>query len=109
MKINRKVMRNSGRDGAAVLFMCVLGFLFVISQVYEIFAKENARAARRANYDEGAEINKSYGCRNYDWVYYNADYYYQSGSILTVVGILAIEIRRGGQAWQTRQRNRQWV
>ena len=38
----------------------------IISQVYEIFAKENARAARRANYDEGAKINESYGYRNYD-------------------------------------------
>lgn len=61
----------------------------IISQVYEIFAKENARAARRANYDEGAAINGSYGGRNDDWVYYNADYYYQCADTKEKLGAMA--------------------
>ena len=64
----------------------------IISQVYEIFAKENARAARSANYDEGAEINKSYGYRNYDWVYYNADYYYQCAEVKESLEAMANEM-----------------
>ena len=63
----------------------------IVSQIYEIFAKENTRAARRANYDEGAAINADYGYRNYDWVYYNADYYYQCAET---------KEKLGGQ-WQT--------
>lgn len=51
----------------------------IISEMYEIFAKENARAARAANYQEGKELNASSypGTRDDDWTYYNADYYYQ--------------------------------
>jgi len=51
----------------------------IISETYEIFAKENQRAARQANDMEGETINKNYGndCRKDDWVYYNSDYYYQ--------------------------------
>lgn len=51
----------------------------IVSQMYEIFAKENQRAARNANYEEGAAINASYcaGSKKDDWAYYNADYYYQ--------------------------------
>lgn len=61
----------------------------IVSQMYEIFAKENARAARRANYDEGAAINADYGNRNYDWVYYNADYYYQCAETKEKLGAMA--------------------
>lgn len=51
----------------------------IVSQMYEIFAKENQRAARVANYQEGKELNASSypNTRNDDWSYYNADYYYQ--------------------------------
>lgn len=51
----------------------------IVSQIYEIFAKENQRAARAANDEEGIQINKNYkNCtRDDDWVYYNSDYYYQ--------------------------------
>ncbi len=51
----------------------------IVSEVYEVFAKENARAARGANYQEGLEIcnRLEYSGRNDDWVYYNADDYYQ--------------------------------
>ena len=49
----------------------------IVGQVYEIFAKMNARAARNANYEEGLAENKAYGGRSDDWVYYNSDYYYQ--------------------------------
>ena len=51
----------------------------IVSEIYEMFAKENQRAARNANYEEGLEINKQYGAdsRQDDWCYYNADYYYQ--------------------------------
>ena len=66
----------------------------IISQVYEIFAKENARAARRANYDEGAKINESYGYRNYDWVFYNADYYYQRADVKELLGNMANKMAR---------------
>ncbi len=64
----------------------------IISQVYEIFAKENARAALRTNYDEGAAINKKYGHRNYDWVYYNSDYYYQCEDVREALGTMANEM-----------------
>lgn len=51
--------------------------------MYEIFAKENQRAARNANYEEGGKINASYGSgyRSDDWTYYNADYYYKCDEI----------------------------
>lgn len=51
----------------------------IVSQVYEIFAKENQRAARSANSAEGMELNNNIANdgRKDDWVYYNADYYYQ--------------------------------
>lgn len=49
----------------------------IVSRMYEIFAKENQRAARSANYKEGEALNRSYGGRTDDWVYYNSDYYYQ--------------------------------
>lgn len=49
----------------------------IVGQVYEIFAKMNARAARHANYEEGLAENQAYGGRSDDWVYYNSDYYYQ--------------------------------
>lgn len=49
----------------------------IVSQVYEIFAKMNAIAARNANDEEGLAENQAYGRRSDDWVYYNSDYYYQ--------------------------------
>lgn len=49
----------------------------IVGQVYEIFAKMNARAARHANYEEGLAENQAYGGRSDDWVYYNSDYYYK--------------------------------
>lgn len=51
----------------------------VIGQVYEIFAKENQRAARHANDAEGVAYNETYGHpeSGNDWAYYNSDYYYQ--------------------------------
>ena len=49
----------------------------IVSQMYEIFAKQNARAAQNANYNEGLVMNEAYGGRSDDWVYYNSDYYYQ--------------------------------
>ena len=55
----------------------------IINQMYEIFAKENQRAARNVNYMEGEKINASYGSsyRSDDWTYYNADYYYKCDEI----------------------------
>lgn len=64
----------------------------IVSEIYEIFAKENARAAGRADYDEGAAINADYGYRNYDWVYYNADYYYQCAGTKEKLGTMANDI-----------------
>ena len=51
----------------------------IVSEMYEIFAKENARVARTANYQEGKAINASSypNTRDDDWTYYNADYYYK--------------------------------
>lgn len=49
----------------------------IVSQVYEVFAKENQRAACRANYEEGKALNDTYGGSKSDWVYYNSDYYYK--------------------------------
>lgn len=49
----------------------------ILSEIYDLFAKENMRAADRANYHEGERINLSYGGRSDDWTYYNADYYYK--------------------------------
>lgn len=49
----------------------------ILSEIYEIFAKENARAARSVNYEEGKIMNDTYGGRKDDFVYYNSDYYYQ--------------------------------
>lgn len=49
----------------------------IVSQVYEIFAKENQRATRYCNYYEGLARNQQYGGRNDDWVYYNSEYYFK--------------------------------
>lgn len=50
----------------------------IVSEMYEIFAKENARAARQVNYQEGKTLNQSmYQDNRSDWTYYNADYYYK--------------------------------
>lgn len=49
----------------------------IVSQIYEVFAKENQRAVRNANYNEGLSINNKYGGRPNDCVYYNSDYYYR--------------------------------
>lgn len=52
----------------------------IVSEIYEIFAKENARAASQANYQEGKEMNEEYYSDGQsDWTYYNSDYYYQCG------------------------------
>lgn len=51
----------------------------ILSQIYEMFAKENQRMANYANYQEGLKVNGEYdGDKQVvDWCYYNADYYYQ--------------------------------
>jgi hypothetical protein len=51
----------------------------IISQIYEMFAKENQRKANYANYQEGLKVNSEYGGDKQaaDWSYYNSDYYYQ--------------------------------
>ena len=35
----------------------------IVSEIYEIFAKQNVRAAKNANYDEGAAVNAFYESR----------------------------------------------
>jgi polyhydroxyalkanoate synthesis regulator phasin len=64
----------------------------IVSEIYEIFAKENARAARNANYNEGQNVNKEYGGGNNDWAYYNADYYYQCENTNELLGTIANEV-----------------
>lgn len=51
----------------------------ILSQIYEMFAKENQRMANYANYQEGMKVNCGYGGdeQTVDWGYYNSDYYYQ--------------------------------
>lgn len=50
----------------------------IVSEMYEIFAKENARAVSQANYQEGKALNEKYYSDSHsDWTYYNSDYYYQ--------------------------------
>ena len=50
----------------------------IVSEMYEVFAKENARAAGQANYQEGKALNEKYYSDGHsDWTYYNSDYYYQ--------------------------------
>lgn len=51
----------------------------IISQIYEMFAKENQRMANHANYQEGLTVNSEYSRDNQtvDWCYYNSDYFYQ--------------------------------
>ena len=54
----------------------------IVSEMYEVFAKENARAASQANYQEGKALNeKNYSDSHSDWTYYNSDYYYQCNEI----------------------------
>lgn len=46
--------------------------------MYEVFAKENARVAGQANYQEGKAWNEKYYSDGHsDWTYYNSNYYYQ--------------------------------
>ena len=63
----------------------------IIGQVYEIFAKENQRAARNANYEEGKAVNDSLAnkYRDDDWVYYNSDYYYECEQVHSDLAELA--------------------
>ena len=68
----------------------------IVSEIYEIFAKQNVRAAKNANYDEGAAVNASYGGRQQDWVYYNAAYYYQCEDVKKMLGDTANEV---AQKW----------
>ena len=50
----------------------------IVSEMYEVFVKENARAAGQANYQEGNALNEKYYSDGHsDWTYYNSDYYYQ--------------------------------
>lgn len=51
----------------------------IISQIYEMFAKENQRKANYANHQEGLKVNDEYGANNQaaNSCYYNSDYYYQ--------------------------------
>ena len=50
----------------------------IVREMYEVFAKENARAAGQANYQEGKAWNEKYYSDGHsDWTYYNSDYYYQ--------------------------------
>lgn len=50
----------------------------IVSEMYEVFAKENARAAGQANYQEGKAWNEKYYSDGHsDWTYYNSNYYYQ--------------------------------
>lgn len=47
----------------------------IVSEMYEVFAKENARAASQANYQEGKALNEKYYSDSHsDWTYYNSDY-----------------------------------
>lgn len=52
----------------------------IVGQVYEMYAKENQRAARRANYAKGCAINGKFAIKDKrkqkDWCYYYALYYY---------------------------------
>lgn len=59
----------------------------IVSEIYEIFAKENARAANYANYQEGEARNATYGGREDDWVYYNSDYYYKCEEVRKILQI----------------------
>ena len=44
----------------------------IVSEMYEVFAKENARAAGQANYQEGKALNEKYYSDGHsDWTYYN--------------------------------------
>lgn len=63
----------------------------IVSEMYEVFIKENARAATRINYAEGEEYSKSLGkhYRNDDWVYYNAKYYYQCSETKSMLAEIA--------------------
>lgn len=49
----------------------------ILDEIYDVFAKQNMRAARNANYKEGEKVNSSYGGSSDNWTYYNADYYYK--------------------------------
>jgi hypothetical protein len=66
----------------------------IVSEMYEIFAKENARAARSANYQEGKAINASSypNTRDDDWTYYNADYYYKCSETKEALRQSALEM-----------------
>lgn len=54
--------------------------LQIVSQVYEMYAKENQRAARKANYAKGCAINGKFKTKDKrkqkDWCYYYSMYYY---------------------------------
>lgn len=66
----------------------------IVSQIYEIFAKQNVRAASNANYEEGAAVNASYGDEyiGNNWAYYNAKYYYQCEDVKKFLGDTANEV-----------------
>lgn len=61
----------------------------IVSEMYDLFAKENMRAAQYVNYREGETINSSYGGWSDDWTYYNADYYYKCEEMREKIRVIA--------------------
>ena len=61
----------------------------IVSEMYDIFAKENMRAAQYVNYREGETINSAYGGWSDDWTYYNADYYYKCEEMREKIRVIA--------------------
>lgn len=61
----------------------------IVGQVYEMYAKENQRAARRTNYAKGCAMNGKYTVKDSekqkDWCYYNAVYYYICEDVCVVI------------------------
>lgn len=69
----------------------------IVSKIFEIFSKENQRAALKANKEEGIEINKEYGGNpqgeiNRGYAYYNSFHYYECESMRDVFRESALEV-----------------
>lgn len=79
------LMRQIRTEMGQTTGMCAEDNLQIAGQVYEMYAKENQRMARRANYAKGCAVNGKWKGKEKNWCYYDAVYYYiceETGTII---------------------------
>lgn len=81
------LMRKIRNDMGQTSGLSVEDNIQILSQIYEMYEKENQRAAGRANYAKGCAVNGKFKgkAKGYEWCYYDTAYYYiceETGEII---------------------------